>query len=131
LTGHTVQDLNTNPSLALNDNTFDSVFCSLSVEYLTDPVTIFKEVARVLKPGGNFIVSFSNRWFPEKNIRIWENLHDFERLGLVTEYFLKSGLYKEISTISSRGYPRPYDDDHFPQLLVSDPLYAVIGRNST
>jgi len=127
LTGHTVQDLNTNPSLAFNDNTFDSVVCSLSVEYLTDPITIFKEVARVLKPGGNFIVSFSNRWFPEKNIRIWEDLHDFERLGLVTEYFLKSDRYKEISTISSRGYPRPYDDGHFPQLLLSDPLYAVIG----
>lgn len=128
LTTHTVQDLNTDSTLAFNDNAFDSVICSLSVEYLTDPLTIFKETARVLKPGGAFIVSFSNRWFPEKNIRIWEDLHDFERMGLVTEYFLKSDRYKEISTISLRGYPRPHDDDHFPQLLLSDPLYAVIGH---
>jgi SAM-dependent methyltransferase len=125
---HTVQDLNTTPCLAFDDHEFDCVICSLSVEYLTDPNRIFKEVARVLKPGGTFMVSFSNRWFPEKAIRIWENLHDFERMGLVTEYFLESGCYKEISTISSRGYPRPHTDDYFPRLMLSDPLYAVIGR---
>lgn len=128
LTAHTIQDLNTNPALAFNDQEFDSAICSLSVEYLTNPIPIFKEVARVLKPGGPFIVSFSNRWFPEKAIGIWENLHEFERLGLVTEYFLTSDRYEAISTISSRGYPRPGDDDYFPRLRLSDPMYAVIGR---
>jgi hypothetical protein len=128
LTAHTVQDLNTTPGLAFDDHEFDCVVCSLSVEYLTHPNRIFKEVARVLKPGGTFIVSFSNRWFPEKTIRIWENLHDFERMGLVTEYFIESGRYKDISTISSRGYPRPHTDEYFPQLMLSDPLYAVIGH---
>jgi SAM-dependent methyltransferase len=128
LTAHTIQDLNTHPALAFNDHVFDSAVCSLSVEYLTDPLAVFKEVARVLKPGGPFIVSFSNRWFPEKAIGVWENLHDFERLGLVTDYFLDAERYDAISTISSRGYPRPCDDDYFPQLRLSDPLYAVIGH---
>ena len=128
LTAHTVQDLNTTFCLAFDDNEFDVAVCSLSVEYLTNPIPIFQEVARVLKPGGIFTVSFSNRWFPEKAIKLWENLHDFERMGLVTEYFIQSGCFDEISTISSRGFPRPHDDNYFPQLRLSDPIYAVIGR---
>ncbi|SLM31371.1 putative methyltransferase [Desulfamplus magnetovallimortis] len=128
LTSYTVQDLNINPELAFKDNIFDHAICSLSVEYLTDPIRIFQEIARVLKPGGAFIVSFSNRWFPEKSIRIWEDLHDFERMGLVTEYFLLSDRYESISTLSLRGYPRPYDDDYFPKLRLSDPIYTVIGH---
>jgi len=129
LTSHTVQDLNTDPTLYFKDHTFDGVICSLSVEYLTDPVTLFNGVARVLKPGGIFALTFSNRWFPEKAISIWEKLHDFERMGLVTQYFFKSGLYESISTFSLRGYPRPEQDDYWPKLRLSDPLYAVIGRS--
>lgn len=128
LTEHTVQDLNTVGKLDFKDHLFDAVLCSLSVEYLTDPVALFREVARVLKPGGMFAVTFSNRWFPQKAIRIWEDLHDFERMGLVTEYFLESGRYDSLSTISKRGYPRPFDDKYFPKLRLSDPIYAVIGK---
>jgi SAM-dependent methyltransferase len=67
---------------------FDAVICSLSIEYHIQPVPIFTEVARILKSGGTFIVTFSNRWFSEKFISIWEDLHDFERMGLVAKYFL-------------------------------------------
>ncbi|WP_300464906.1 class I SAM-dependent methyltransferase [Desulfobacula sp.] len=129
LTEHTVQDLNRNSRLSFKDRTFNAVICSLSVEYLVDPIRLFKEVARVLKPGGIFAVSFSNRWFPEKAVRIWEGLHDFERMGLVTEYFLESGRYDSISTASMRGYPRPDDDKYSRKFRFSDPVYAVIGRN--
>ncbi len=128
LTDYTVQDLNTDTRLYFKDHTFDAVICSLSIEYLIDPVPVFKEVARVLNPGGIFGVSFSNRWFPEKTIGLWEDLHDFERMGLVTEYFLESGLYESISTVSMRGYPRPFEDKHFPEIRLSDPVYAVVGK---
>lgn len=128
LTGYTIQDLNTDTGLYFKDHTFDAVICSLSVEYLIDPVPLFKEAARILKPGSKFAVTFSNRWFPEKAIRIWEELHDFERMGLVTEYFLASGCYETISTISMRGYPRPCEDRYFPEFRLSDPVYAVIGK---
>jgi hypothetical protein len=82
----------------------------------------------VLKPGGILIVTFSNRWFPPKAIRLWTELHEFERIGLVLEYFLKSGKYSAVETVSLRGLPRPADDPYSNQYPCSDPLYAVWGR---
>lgn len=127
LTGRIVQDLNVTPKLPFADQTFDAVICSLSVEYLTRPFDVFRDVARVLKPGGQFIVTFSNRWFPTKTIRLWPGLHEFERPGLITEYMLESGAFDALETASLRGWPRPYTDDYFPGLKLSDPIYMVRG----
>ncbi|MCK7466732.1 MAG: hypothetical protein MZU91_00340 [Desulfosudis oleivorans] len=80
------------------------------------------------RPGGPFIVTFSHRWFPPKVIRIWEELHEFERMGMVAEYFLQSGLFDGIETFSMRGLPRPENDRYYPGVMVSDPVCAVWGR---
>jgi SAM-dependent methyltransferase len=127
LTESVIHDLNTSPRLPFDDKAFDAVICSVSVEYLVHPIEIFEEISRVLKPGGLFMVTFSNRWFPPKVIKIWSELHEFERMGLVLEFFLKSGKYKELETYSMRGLPRPQDDKYYSQILFSDPVYAVWG----
>jgi SAM-dependent methyltransferase len=123
-----IQDLNTEARLPFESDTFDAVINTVSVEYLTDPLAIFREVSRVLRPDGYFIITFSNRWFPAKAIKIWQELHEFERMGLVLEYFLRAGGFKDLQTYSFRGLPRPHDDKYFPDLLFSDPVYAVWGR---
>jgi len=123
-----VQDLNLNSDLPFESNDFDAVVCTVSVEYLIDPLAVFKEVSRVLRPEGYFIVTFSNRWFPTKAIKIWQDLHEFERMGMVLEYFIRSGGFKDFQTYSIRGLPRPHDDKYFPDLWYSDPIYAVWGQ---
>jgi len=123
-----VRDINRHPVLPFEDETFDAAVCSLSVEYLTDPLTVFNEVARVLKSQGVFVVTFSNRWFPPKVIELWTALHEFERMGLVLEYFLQSGRFTGLETFALRGYPRPIEDKYFPQIRHADPVYAVWGR---
>jgi SAM-dependent methyltransferase len=120
-----VQDLNRDPALPFADGAFDAVVCTVSVEYLTKPFEIFREIARVLRPGGRFVATFSNRWFPPKVTRIWAGIHEFERLALVSEYFLESGLFENLATWSLRGVPRPEDDKYADRLLLSDPVYAV------
>lgn len=127
---HRVHDLNLDPVLPYGDAEFDAVICSLSVEYLVKPFEVFAEVARVLRPGGRFIVTFSNRWFPPKAIRIWEGMHEFERPGLVLEYFLRDGLFDELETWSIRGLPRPADDKYADRFTESDPVYAVWGSKA-
>ncbi|HWR90097.1 MAG TPA: methyltransferase domain-containing protein [Dissulfurispiraceae bacterium] len=128
LTSSVVHDVNEDPVLPFGDNEFDAVVCSVSIEYVIRPHELYREVARVLRPGGPFIVTFSHRWFPPKVIRIWEELHEFERMGMVAEYFLRSGLFDGIETFSMRGLPRPENDRYYPKVMVSDPVYAVWGR---
>lgn len=122
-----VHDLNLKPVLPFADRLFDAVVCTVSVEYLTRPFEVFADVARLLKPGGLFIHAFSNRWFPPKVIRVWPELHEFERMGLVLEYFLKSGQYNQLETYSMRGLPRPESDRYYGQMPYADPVYAVWG----
>jgi SAM-dependent methyltransferase len=128
LTDFAVRDLNENPVLPFEPESFDAVVCTVSVEYLTDPLAIFKEVARVLRREGYFVLTFSNRWFPPKVVKIWQDIHDFERMGLVLEYFIRSEGFKDLQTYSVRGMPRPRDDKYFPDLQYSDPIFAVWGR---
>jgi FKBP-type peptidyl-prolyl cis-trans isomerase 2 len=125
---YVVQDLNLSPALPFESASFDAVVCTVSVEYLIDPLAVFEEVTRVLRDDGYFIVTFSNRWFPTKAIRIWKELHEFERMGMVIEYFIRSGGFKNLQTYSFRGLPRPHDDKYFPDLRYSDPVYAVWGQ---
>lgn len=47
--------------------------------------------------------------------------------GLVTEYFLSSGKFENIHTISKRGLKRPKDDKYYSQNPISDPVYCVYG----
>ncbi|HSO21048.1 MAG TPA: methyltransferase domain-containing protein, partial [Desulfosarcina sp.] len=126
-----VHDLNAAPRLPYADASFEIAVCTVSVEYLIQPVAVFKDVARVLKPGGAFVVVFSNRWFPPKVVRIWEQLHEFERVGLVLEYFLRSGAYQNLGTYSMRGLPRPQNDKYAGDMPLSDPVYAVWGRRKS
>ena len=118
-----VHDINQEQRLPFDDASFDIVVCSLSIEYITQPSRLFDEVARVLRTDGRFIISFSNRWFPTKAVQVWNNLHDFERIGLVMEHFIASAHFSDINTYSHRGIPRPANDKH--NIPLSDPIYVV------
>ena len=128
LTDYRVHDLNEKPILPFESDHFDVIVNTVSIEYLTSPLEIFSEIARVLKPDGYFVITFSNRWFPTKAIKIWKEIHDFERMGLVLEYFIRSGKFRDLQTYSIRGLPRPREDKYYPDLRFSDPVYAVWGR---
>jgi len=128
---HQLHDLNANPLLPYADNRFDTVICTASVEYLVQPVAVFEQVRRVLKPGGQFVLTFSDRWFPTKVITLWTELHPFERMGLVLAYLRAAGGFDQLGSESFRYYPRPPDDPHAQERAFSDPLFAVWGRKQT
>ena len=128
LDGAVLADLNTERAIPFADDSFDAVLCTVSIDYLTDPVRTVCEVARVLRPGAAFAVTFSNRWFPPKVTRLWTELNPFEQMALVVQYFEAAGGFADIETRSYRGYPRPMDDPYYKQIATSDPVFAVIGR---
>lgn len=93
LTETVVNDLNVNPKLPFEDNTFDVVTNTVSVDYLIHPLEVFKEINRVLKPGGVSVMSFSNRCFPTKVISMWlrRGVGELERAWVVGSYFHYAG----------------------------------------
>jgi SAM-dependent methyltransferase len=75
------QNLNKDLRLPYDADSFDAVTCVVSIDYLTDPLGVMREMHRVLKPGGAFYVSFSNRMFSTKAVRIW--VESGERLEML------------------------------------------------
>lgn len=112
-----VHDLNADPSLPFDDASFDDAVCCVSVDYLVHPVAVFADVARVLRPGGLFVCTFSNRCFPTKAIVGWLYANDAQRCAIVADYFRQAGRWGE-----------PTIDQRTPAHHFGDPLYAVWSR---
>jgi hypothetical protein len=125
ITEYVIHDLNRNPVLPFLDNQFDVVVNTVSVDYMTKPIEVFAEVGRVLKPGGLFLVIFSNRMFDEKAVEIWRQASEEERVLLVEDFYRASGSFEETTVFASKGKPRPPDDKYAPIGIPSDPIYAV------
>jgi SAM-dependent methyltransferase len=91
LTAAVIQDLNAHPALPFKDNAFDACVISFSLQYLTQPVAVMAEIARVLRPGAKLHVAYSNRLFPTKAVAIWQACSDAERAQLIAEYARQAG----------------------------------------
>ena len=109
-----VQDLNKQTALPFADESFDHAVCCVSVDYLIRPVEVFSEVGRVLRHGGLFVVTFSDRLFPTKAIRGWLETDDEGHLRIVRAYFRLSRRFGPV-----RAQLRT------PGRGSGDPLYAV------
>jgi hypothetical protein len=113
-----VQDFNANPALPLADASIDGAALCVSVQYLQHPVAVFREVKRVLKPGGAVAITFSNRCFPTKAVAVWLRLPMGQHSRLVSLYLERAGF----AAIEPRVL--------IPPGLDQDPLWAVIGRTA-
>jgi len=112
-----VQDLNVDPRLPFDDTSFDAVLCCVSIDYLIHPVEVLREAARVLRPGGVVVLTFSNRCFPTKAVRGWLATDEEGRVAIVRAYLEQAGF--EAVTTASRTKRR----------LGRDPLYGAWARS--
>jgi SAM-dependent methyltransferase len=115
LNNYFVQNLNITPKLALPEASFDAALCCAGVQYLARPDEVFGDIARVLRRGAPFIVSFSNRCFPTKAVAIWRALDGHGHAQLVEHYLARAGFRNIASHLLSDG-------------SRGDPMTAVIGH---
>ncbi len=118
-----VHDINASPILPFDDAAFDVALITVSIQYITHPLEMFRELARTLKENAPVYVFYSNRMFPTKAVAIWQSLGDKQRAALITSYFNNAG-----------GWTEPRALDLSPQTGVpTDPLYVVTAsrRNSS
>ena len=108
-----IHDLNAEPLLPFGDAAFDAVVCAVSVQYMTSPIEVWRDVRRVLRPGGVAVVSFSNRCFPTKAVNLWMSTGDKGHRLIVRRYLEEAGF----EAVADEQLPSP-----------DDPIFVVHGR---
>ncbi|EKX47614.1 hypothetical protein GUITHDRAFT_157604 [Guillardia theta CCMP2712] len=133
LTDRVVQDLNEDPVLPFEDERFDAVVCASSVQYFTQPELVLAEAARVLRPGGVLILSFTDKAFASKAIEGWKSRGNLKRCELVMDCvracssFTTPELIWEVNPFSSLGLMLPA----LRESTGGDPFMAVVAYKDT
>ncbi|HEV2125193.1 MAG TPA: methyltransferase domain-containing protein [Chloroflexota bacterium] len=138
LDAYRVQDLNQRPQLPFVDGTFDAAGLCVSIQYLTRPVEVLREVGRVLRPGAPLVITFSNRCFPTKAVAIWLTLDDAGHGHLVERYLQAAGNWTAIERLDRspgrqddwRTRAQNHDGQDEDGGSAVDPLFAVVARRA-
>jgi SAM-dependent methyltransferase len=109
-----VQNLNDNPALPYEPESFDRALIAVSVQYLTRPIEVMSSIHRVLAGDGAICIAMSHRLFPTKAIAAFQQLPARERIQLVGHYLDRAG-FSDIA----------FEDRSPPD---ADPLWLVVGR---
>ena len=86
-----VQNLNQDQTLPLGSASVDAVLITAGWQYLQQPEAIAAELLRILRPGGQLIVAFSNRMFAQKAPQIWLEGSDQDHLRVVARVLVAQG----------------------------------------
>jgi SAM-dependent methyltransferase len=116
--------------LPFSDEAFDLICCSWVLEHLPDPEGAFREVARVLAPGGRFVFVTPNRRHPLlalNRVLHWTSGALVDRLyGREAEdtfpAFYRANTRKQIDHWAGRAGLRPVAFHH-----VGDPTYLAFN----
>ena len=113
-----VHDINADPRLPFDDESFDMAVVTVSIQYIVRPLEIFCQVNRVLRKGASFHVVYSNRMFPTKAVAIWKVLDDARRAQLIASYFHHSGGWDPPEAVDIGSCQEPH----------ADPIFVVAAR---
>jgi len=122
--GTVIQNFDKTQSLSMDNNSVDLVTIAMSLETLSKPVDVLREVLGKLKPGGFVAISLSD-WavHGQQAGPIWSQLDDLGRVALTVSLLHYAGFH----TIDS------YNVTGTSIVLekLDNPLYLVLGKKSS
>lgn len=74
-------------TLPYEAQSFDRIVISSAIEALSDPRDTFREIWRVLKPGGQALICFTRRNKAKRPLRMWTTMTDEQKIWIVGSYF--------------------------------------------
>lgn len=95
LDSHWLQNLNVDQQIPLHSDSVDAVLIVAGWQYLQYPEAVAAELLRIIRPGGQLIVAFSNRMFFTKAPQVWADGSDRDHLATVAQVLM------------AQGWPRP------------------------
>lgn len=121
---HWIQDLNRDQSLPLQEASVDTALTVAGWQYLQYPEAVACELLRVLRPGGQWIIAFSNRMFFQKAPQVWAEASDRDHLMTVARVLVAQGwpTPELIAEATQAEGPLGWIGGH------GDPFFAVIAR---
>lgn len=86
-----IQNLNRDQQLPLDTGSIDAALMVAGWQYLQYPEAVAAELLRVVRPGGQLIVAFSNRMFFTKAPQVWTDGDDRDHLAVVARVLMAQG----------------------------------------
>ena len=117
-----IQNFNLNQEIPLDDKSIDYCLMVAAWQYLQYPENLTKEIVRILKRKGKFIIAFSNRAFWHKAPNIWTSSNEEERVKYVRKVLITNG-FNEPKIIKKFNQPALISFN----LFNKDPFYCLIA----
>ena len=117
-----IQNFNLNQEIPLDDKSIDYCLMVAAWQYLQYPENLTKEIVRILKRQGKFIIAFSNRAFWHKAPNIWTSSNEEERVKYVRKVLITNG-FNEPKIIKKFNQPALISFN----LFNKDPFYCLIA----
>ncbi|MCJ1353926.1 MAG: hypothetical protein MMC33_003913 [Icmadophila ericetorum] len=99
LSSRILQDLNVDPTIPSHLAPLSASTCVVSIDYLTQPLSVLSSLHTLTAPGGRIHLTISNRCFPTKVVGRWLKVDEQERLMMVADYLWWSG-WREVEIVT-------------------------------
>ena len=126
LDSYWIQNFNLDQEISLDSESVDYCLMVAAWQYLQYPENLTKEIVRILKNQGKFIISFSNRAFWHKAPNIWTSSSEEERVTYVRKVLITNG-FNEPKIIQKFNEPAK----NIFNFLNKDPFYCLIATKDS
>ena len=108
--------------LALGENRFDAITCTMALMDMSDLGPLYRAVPRLLKPGGRFVIATAHPAFNSNNPIFVAEVEEFDGVPTL-RHFIKLATYLDQPPIRGAGAP----GEPTPHIYYHRPLHELLN----